>query len=254
MVDVIDTNFNLHACTVPGRANGMEVFHSENLTCVDSRIPCDTFNIIHITNGQRLTKDELSRAMDHFREKDFPFCIWINQENLTEQVKSMFSSVAVTQKNIEPGMILDLSTYHPVENELHRNIRVVKSREDLDDYARVIATNWVPPDVNVIRYYDHVADEIFDNAKNIFVTYYLDYAPVSVMEMFPSDERTVGLYGLATVEHFRGRGIGSAMMTYSLNKLQALGYDNVILQASEDGIGIYTRFGFKVITRYYEYA
>ncbi|HEX5167862.1 MAG TPA: GNAT family N-acetyltransferase [Cyclobacteriaceae bacterium] len=77
---------------------------------------------------------------------------------------------------------------------------------------------------------------------------------VAVIEMFPSDEATVGLYGLATRREFRGKGIGSAMMTYALNKAMTLGYENVILQASPDAIGIYKRYGFKVVTRYYEYA
>lgn len=254
MVHLIDKNFNLHASTIPGLVRGMNVFHSESLTCVDSGIPCDTFNIIHITNGQQLVKDELTRVVDHFRKKDFPFCIWIGHEHLTEKVKSIFSVLSITQKNIEPGMLLDLSRYPLIENQLHENIRIVKTRKELDDFARVIAANWVPPDRNVIEYYDRVAEMILSNTDNLFIVGYLDNEAVSVLEMFPSDERTVGLYGLATIERFRGRGIGSAMMTYALNNAKERGYSQAILQASEDGIGIYTRYGFEVVTHYYEYA
>lgn len=254
MVHLVDENFNLHAGTIPGVSKGMKVYHSENLTCVDSNIPCDTFNIIHITNGQRLAKDELIQVVDHFRKKEFPFCIWINHENLTEHVKSLFSSLVIDQKNIEPGMILDLSRYHLIENELYANIRIVKTRKELDDFARVIASNWVPPDENVINYYNRVADHILSHPKNMFVIYHQDNEAISALELFPSDDKTVGLYGLATLERFRGRGIGSAMMTYALNKAKVHGYRHAILQASEDGIGIYTRYGFEVITRYYEYG
>ena len=49
-------------------------------------------------------------------------------------------------------------------------------------------------------------------------------------------------------------GIGSALMTYALNYAKEAGYQRAILQATEAGIGIYQRYGFEAITKYYEYA
>ena len=78
--------------------------------------------------------------------------------------------------------------------------------------------------------------------------------PAGVVEIFASDRETIGLYGLATLLSFRGRGIGKALMTYALNLALRNGYQQAVLQASEDGIGIYERLGFREITTFYEYA
>jgi ribosomal protein S18 acetylase RimI-like enzyme len=72
--------------------------------------------------------------------------------------------------------------------------------------------------------------------------------------MFSSGNGNLGFYALATLENYRGKGIGSAVMTFALNKAKMLGYRNVILQASEDGIKIYQKLGFEIKTVYYEFA
>jgi ribosomal protein S18 acetylase RimI-like enzyme len=84
--------------------------------------------------------------------------------------------------------------------------------------------------------------------------YYQDGMPVSVLEIFPSDEETVGFYALATLSNYRGMGIGSTLMNFALKMSKENGFRTAVLQASEDGIGIYRRYGFRVVTQYYEFA
>jgi GNAT superfamily N-acetyltransferase len=155
----------------------------------------------------------------------------------------------------ETGMVLDLTAYEFTSNNLHQQITIVEDLKKLADYAKVIAENWSPPDQHVIQYY-HLTADGYLNPKNevILLVFYLDGQPVSSVELFPTDRDTIGLYGFATLEAFRGKGIGSALMTYSLNLAKERGYKRAILQASEDGIGIYKRMGFKVINTYFEYA
>jgi predicted acetyltransferase len=44
------------------------------------------------------------------------------------------------------------------------------------------------------------------------------------------------------------------MLTFALNSAKTLGYQQVILQASEDGLRIYEKVGFQKFGLYYEYA
>jgi ribosomal protein S18 acetylase RimI-like enzyme len=255
MIHLISENFNQHSLRVPGQTPGMKVVYSESLTYVDCGLSCDTFNIIHILNGEKLTKEELNQVLQYYRQKNFKYCIWISDENLTPNVLSIFTQLSIQQQNKEPGMMLDLSAYQPVLNELHTQARRIETSTQLYDYSTSIAANWSPPDQNVKEYYKRVAEHILNKKNNIILTaHYENNKPVSVIEMFPTDSNTIGLYGLATLAEYRGRGIGSALMTYSLNMAKELRYKYVILQASEDGFGIYQKFGFKVYTTYYEYV
>jgi ribosomal protein S18 acetylase RimI-like enzyme len=233
----------------------MKVTRSENLSWVDSGLSCDTFNVIHITNGSQLSEREFFDALNYFRNKNFSFCIWISEENLSDTVNVLLEKARVTQQNTEPGMILALDKYELIKDHRHENIRIAETSKALRDFAEVIACNWTPPDENIRKYFTHTVDNYLDKSNEIFLAiYYHENKPVSVIEMFSSAKDTAGLYSLATLSSFRGQGLGSSLMTFALNELKTRGYKNVILQASEDGIRIYEKLGFRTLTKYYEFS
>jgi hypothetical protein len=183
LIEKIDENFNLHARTIPGQIDAMEVHLSDHLCYVDSGLACDTFNIIHILNGEYLSHRELKAAIAHFDAQKFPYCIWINRENLLPAVKEIFINNKLTEQNEEVGMALDLEQYSPIIKASHDNVTVVTNRGLIDDYAKVIAENWTPADVNVLRYYELTADKYLEANNISLLTYYLNQMPVSTVEL-----------------------------------------------------------------------
>lgn len=255
MIADIDRNFRLHACTIPAQSGVMKVSHMKSLSYVDSGLSCDTFNIIHISGGGNFVKDELIDAVGHFRLHNLDFCVWVSTENLTSEVKTCFETLELTIQGQETGMVLDLENYTPIKKAEHTNIENVNNEGQLRQYAGVIARNWNPADENVMRYYETTSTLYLNPKSGIMLFLYLhDGVPVAGVELFPGDDKVAGLYGLATLEAYRGRGIGFALMSHTLNVAKALGYRYVILQASEDGIGIYKKLGFREQTNYFEYS
>jgi ribosomal protein S18 acetylase RimI-like enzyme len=255
MSKTIDNNFNLHACKIPGMTKGMIVTRLPGLTYVDSGLSCDTFNIIHITNGSLLTEQDCLQAVNYFRNKGLAFCIWVSDENLSPNVQAILNSALVKQQNKEPGMALDLSAYSPSPDVFDDNIIIGKTPQAVKDFAEVVACNWSPPDDNVREYFARTAAAYIDAAQEVSLAiYYQDGVPVSVVEVFPSDEEIIGFYALATLSNYRGVGIGSKLMKSVLKMAKEKGFRTAVLQASEDGIGIYRRYGFQVVAQYYEFA
>ncbi len=255
MIEHVDHNFYLHSWKIPEQTKGMQVVHAKNLTYVDSGLSCDTFNIIHIHNAGDLINQEIGHAIDHFKSRNLDYCIWVNSENLSGEVNHSLKLNSVTKQNEEAGMVLQLDNYQLNMSEQHSNIKIVDDDLSLKKYAQVIAENWTPADQNVIEYFKQTAKHYLDQRnKIILLVYYHEGSPVSTVEMFPSDDETMGLYGFATLSTHRGLGIGTSLMTFTLNRVKQLGYKQAILQASEDGIGIYRKFGFKELTTYFEYA
>lgn len=252
---IIDDNFNLHACAVPGINEKMQVKRSAGLSFVDSGLSCDTFNIIHITDGTILTGQDFFEAVNHFRNRQFSFCIWVNDENLTPAVKEFFIKGNLVQQNTEPGMVLDLTKYDPVQEPNTHNIVIADSIPAIKDFAEVVASNWTPPDDNVRKYFSNTAGNYLSLSDKIsLVIYYDGDKPVSVIEMFGTGGETIGLYSLATLADYRGKGIGSTLLKFALKKAKESGYKKAILQASEDGIGIYKKYGFAAETLFYEFS
>ncbi len=254
MIQLIDENFNVHAKRIPSLAPGMQVMERAGLTYVDSGLSCDTFNIIHVTNGQLLEQKTLHEALDHYRATDRDYCLWINEQELS-LIENSLGGLGLARQNEEVGMVLDAASHQLVSHHKHAHIRIVDSQKALVAYAQVIAENWNPPDQNVLAYYEATAAHYLNAGSGIILlVYYYQNQPVATVELFPTDEQVLGIYGLATKASVRGMGIGSAMMTYALNLAKERGYTQVVLQASADGLGIYQRMGFVQETMYYEYA
>lgn len=255
MQEKIQQNFTEHALLIPGETKGMRVFRQPHLCYADAGLSCDTFNIIHIIHGEGLLLEEIRDALMYYKERNLAYCIWISEENLTEQVLDYCKTLQLERKNAEPGMVMDLSLYQPVLRENHSQIVVASDAYTIADFAEVIAANWTPPDHHVRLYYERTAGTYLAAANRVeLLVYYEDGKPVATVEILATDADTVGLYALATNALYRGKGIGSSLMYFALNRVKEKGYRHVILQASEEGIGIYRKLGFEEHTVYYEYA
>jgi len=151
-------------------------------------------------------------------------------------------------------MVLDLSRFNDSEPIQTGNIQPVRTESQVQDFAAVLSGLADPPDQNVKSYYAKTAQQFIKGVNNIqLYVYYLEGSPVGTVEVFPSDKHTIGLYGLATRHDMRGRGIGTAMMTFVLNTAKKNQYSQAILQASEDGLGLYQKLGFEIVNNYYEF-
>lgn len=255
MVSTIDQNFNLHARLIPEKTAGMTVKQLAGITLVDSKFSCDTFNILHITDGTKVNADSLGKALRYYQERQLDYCIWVNRENLSEKLNEAFRQAEVSRQNEEVGMILELDSYQLQEKSNHVYVRSADQADIISDYAEVVAQNWEPPDLNVLQFYQQATRAYLDPHTGIsLLVYYHEGAAVSTLEFFPSNDATIGIYGFATRKKFRGLGIGSTLFTFALNYAKTAGYRQVVLQASEDGLGIYKKYGFKAVTQYYEYA
>jgi len=63
-----------------------------------------------------------------------------------------------------------------------------------------------------------------------------------------------GLYGLATLPHARGQGIGTAMNLFAMQQALAMGYRVGVLFAAEMGRPLYRRLGFREYMVVSDYA
>ncbi|MZQ85590.1 GNAT family N-acetyltransferase [Paenibacillus sp. 5J-6] len=73
---------------------------------------------------------------------------------------------------------------------------------------------------------------------------FLDGRPVGAASAFYNGE-TIGIYNVATLEAYRGLGIGSALTAYAIREAKAAGAALAVLQSSEIGLGIYRKLGFQ---------
>ncbi|KAJ5771976.1 hypothetical protein N7520_002505 [Penicillium odoratum] len=69
----------------------------------------------------------------------------------------------------------------------------------------------------------------------------------ALRQKYMSGKRYAFLQVLATLEEYRGKGIGSAMIKHGLAEAEELGLSDLWLTASADGHDLYAKFGFRDI-------
>ena len=71
------------------------------------------------------------------------------------------------------------------------------------------------------------------------------------------DERTVELKALYLHKDYRGKGLGSLLMSVSVNEAKTRGFKRIVLDSMlkyEDALRLYEKFGFEKIDRYNDNA
>ncbi|HEX4932516.1 MAG TPA: GNAT family N-acetyltransferase, partial [Gemmatimonadaceae bacterium] len=75
---------------------------------------------------------------------------------------------------------------------------------------------------------------------------YADGVPVATSSVFYA-AGVAGLYDIATLPAWRGRGIGSAVTRTPLLAARGRGYRAAVLQSSSKGVRLYERLGFRTV-------
>jgi ribosomal protein S18 acetylase RimI-like enzyme len=248
-------NLVTHFSWVHRRLPGMVVRDEPDLVWVDSGLPCDTFNTVC---RARLTgetaRQRVGAVMDYFAGVNRPFSWWVSPGDEPAQLGDLLLAAGLVGAETELAMVADLDKLRagdvfPAGLEIRR----VRTEAQLEEFARIVAANWAPPDGDVLRFYARAAPALLvADAPLWFYVGYLGNIPVATSELTVGGG-LAGLYNICTLSEYRRRGLGTAMTLQPLVEAQAQGYRTAILQASEAGARIYARVGFEAFGHITEY-
>ncbi|HEX5633582.1 MAG TPA: GNAT family N-acetyltransferase [Gemmatimonadales bacterium] len=253
--DLAAHNLATHFTWLQSRLPGARIRRDDRLTLADSGLPCDTFNA---ACAARLDATDaparVGAALAWFAERAHPFSWWVCPGDTPSSLGAVLCQAGLAPAGGELAMALDLAKAD-VTAPLPAGLVVerVRTPEALRDFARINAANWSPPDVQVLAFYERAAALLLGPGCPLRL--YLgrvDGEPVATAQL-TVDADSVGLYNIATLAEWRGRGFGSALTRWPLAEARAEGHRVAILQASDDGAGIYRRIGFQAFGEIVEY-
>jgi ribosomal protein S18 acetylase RimI-like enzyme len=249
-----DANLATHASWVQQRVAGMRVFDQTGLLLIDSRLPCDTFNLVcHARLPSASAPERVHQAISYFRQVRRPFSWWVGPADEPAKLGELLVQAGLERAESELAMVADLDTLPSVKLAPHGlRITRVRTESQLRDFAQVLAENWTPHDANVLLFSELGAAALLgEDAPLWLYVGYLDNLPVATAEL--TVERVVGLYNIGTRQAYRRRGFGTALTVQPLLDAREHGYRTVVLQAAPDGIDLYRRVGFREFGTVTEY-
>ena len=191
----------------------------------------------------------LTIAAEYFRANNLRWSFWICEDWLAMPVRRKLSQICADfglRLSAEmPGLAAE--TIGPPTRKIPPlDVRLVRSAEALEDFRVLGSTCFhVPP---------AWFSEVFDAAvprhqKFICWVGYASGIPVATAATI-SSHGVVGVYNVATAQEYRQRGYAEAITRYAINAaLRENEAERVVLQSTSQGLNLYARIGFKVVTR-----
>ncbi|HXG65428.1 MAG TPA: GNAT family N-acetyltransferase [Blastocatellia bacterium] len=255
IVEAIEGNMFVRMAHFARQLPQMEVIDDPDLLLINSGLPSDTFNFVC---RAKLAKSDADRriafAIDYFKSRQFPFAWWVGPGSQPDDLGTRLEAHGLKRVEEELGMAMDLeklSESHVAPDGLV--IRRATRAEEVEDFARINAANWDPPDVAVMKFYRQVAEiALRPDSPTRFYVGYLNGEAVAASELFLG-AGVAGLYNISTLTRARNRGIGTAMTAAPLQDARKQGVRTAILQASDDGKNIYAHLGFETYCDFHIY-
>ncbi|MEH7588877.1 GNAT family N-acetyltransferase [Priestia megaterium] len=220
-----------------------KLIKEEDFVLANTEIPTDTFNILLPKSSHIKNAFNIRSSIENMSLKKYPFSTWIDSRYLNDDWQDLLQEYDLNEAERNVMMKLE-NTLNVGQRKSHRlMITQVRNFEELKEYKEVFLSLFegTPEKDALENYFNKFFEGNLGSEIQMFIGR-VGEITVSTGLLIESKE-SYGIYDVMTKETFRGKGYGSEMFQYLLTQTKDK-QKPVVLQASEDGINIYKRFGF----------
>jgi ribosomal protein S18 acetylase RimI-like enzyme len=242
----LDLNFYHAVGAMLGNSGTGEVRETQVLYLTCCGFPASEFNVAFLKLP--VVAEEASEAIEsaeaYFRSRKFPFRVSIRKGFEVACAPRLLES-GYRELKATPGMVLSpIRAPAPPHPDLE--VRRVCSPEELEHFQSTAIVGFgLPVQAGPI----FLTRQFFELPNVELYVGYLDGRPACTSALVASGD-VAGIYWVATLERFRGRGLGAAITWEAVRAGMRRGCELASLQASEMGRGVYERMGFELATEY----
>ncbi len=225
-------------------AVGGKLINEEDFVLANTGVPTDTFNILVSKNPNIKNELKIRQELNNFNKTKSPFSVWMDARHINNEWKSLIQMYGLKEAERNVMMKLDntLNIGQRVSNQL--TIIKVKNSKELSRYIKVFMSLFECTTEHdaLEKYFSKFSHIKLGSNVQMFIGC-IDDLTVTTGLLIKSKD-SYGIYDVMTKEGVRGKGFGSEMFQFLLSQTKEK-QKPVVLQASDDGINIYKRFGFK---------
>ena len=186
--------------------------------------------------------EQTAAVLEEYVGRGLPFLWWATPSTTSPALEQACAEAGMMLEDV-PGMHRPLT--EPVDVRAPEGLRLeLAPPESIGVLTDVMLAGFGMPgwlkDPMIEMFGGFASEELV----NVLAT--LDGEPVASGSAYLGDG-TAGIYNIATMEAFRGRGIGYAVTAWLMNAGLERGCDQTILHASQDGFPVYERLGYETV-------
>lgn len=194
--------------------------------------------------------DAIAEAQAWMRARHSDFVAWWFSSRQAPELFERLEAHGFRLDYQSPGMALD-TTHLDARLTLPDELEIVEARDarTLADFSAVIFESYKDRGMSLeaAQAFEQVtlALGVETSPFRLYVGY-MDGKPVATNLAFNGGGVT-GLFCIATVPAYRGKGIGAAVTLYPLYEMRDRGYQYAVLFSSKSGKPVYERVGFREV-------
>lgn len=177
----------------------------------------------------------------HFEQKAVAASWHVWPDDEPSDLGDRLVEAGYTRVDRVPGMIASLSDAPALEAPSGVEASRAGSSE-LSDLMVPLAACFGLPEAVSAAFLDLFTYPELQHLKHYIAR--VDGRPVGAATLF-SDGESAGIYNVACLPEFRGRGIGSFLTSLAMQDGRAAGYESAVLTSSAEGYRVYQRLGFE---------
>jgi ribosomal protein S18 acetylase RimI-like enzyme len=219
------------------------VCEQDGLLVAASGVPLRSFNNVFVRRPLQNPVSILSDVFAYLDSRKLPFRLRL-REGRDQAAEAAAARHGLHCIGTIPELVLDpiTSKSGPPPLEIRRATEVGA----LDEHGSVVADGFDLP-ASLLR--QVFSSRLIAEAGWQGYVGYVDGQPVAASQLSMTGD-VAGIYYVATLKEFRGRGFGEAMTWRAIQDGAKAGCDVAILQASDMGRPIYERMGFRLVAGY----
>ncbi len=225
---------------------------------ITSPVAFSVFNIALIADPVSEIEGEMDRRIQlanaHFRGLQRDWSFWLCEDYLgprtARRLHRIFESHDMECIAESPGMETPELTAprRPLPALTYRRVNDATTRRD---FAHMVTACFhIPPPISQTVYQP---EEVWRGPLEVWLGYEDGFAVTSAALIEAAG--VLGLYSVATLPSWRGRGMAEAIMRHAVADRRLRGVTApLVLQSSPGGLELYKRLGFKRTTRFFVFA
>ena len=240
IVSAIESNLH-HFYEFAATSANLELVREKDYSWVrnrDSAWP----NWIFRLNREMLDQEDYIRSLtDRIKDKELPPFLVTLEPDYPERFYALTAKYGMKQINRWTGMAITKEDYKSLPEKFERHpILEVHNRDVIGDWISVVNSSLF----NSTTLETEIVEKLYQRGPLKLYLGYENKFPVSTSMSFEKDS-IAGLYMIATMESYRGKGWGTLLTRYAMEKSFQNNTRMIILHASAMGEAVYRKIGFK---------
>jgi len=210
-------------------------------------VPVADLNIVYIKKHPIALDKILNSVKLFYGQANLGFIVIIPEEFCTTQINDTFKAVDYFQTDKSVAMAFDLKDFMISDVISFDDDTLIKANDNtLEDWL-VPMTAFSATDYEMcIKYADTHKLALTKNSKLHHFSLYREEKPIASITL-SLNNAIARIDDVGTLPEFQGKGYATRLMNYAISKAKKLGATYCFLEASDSGLSIYQKLGFKTL-------